>query len=124
MGHSRLRVVQDFGLGVALTVGGAALLLLLPLVLVAATASIARDERRLAGTLCRTCGRPIGFEEIRRAKEEGLRKAWAGYDPASGMRRRIAPVWDVVCRTCGQRYTYRSGAAHAVLVPVGATEQG
>jgi hypothetical protein len=113
---------QHIGLAVAAGVG--VLVLVLPLILLVACASIARDERRLARTLCTTCGQPIGLEEIRRAKEEALRAAWAGYDPASGIRRRIAPVWDVVCRTCGRRYTYRSGEPHTVLVPVAATEQG
>jgi hypothetical protein len=91
-----------------------ALVVLLPLILVAARVSIVWEERKLARTVCMTCGQPIGMDEVRRAKDAALRAACAGYDPASGIRRRIAPVWEIACRTCGHRYAYRSGERPAL----------
>ena len=97
---------------------------LMPVLLPLAGWSVTRTDRRLARTACISCGQPIGAEEINRAREEALRAAWAGYDPASGVRRRIAPVWNIVCRTCGHRYQYRSGEPRATLVSVQAGTGG
>jgi hypothetical protein len=110
------QVLLGIGAGAAVAAGAVALVLLLPIILVAAPISIARSERRLANTRCVACGQPIGLSEIHRARDEALREAWAGYDPALGIRRRIAPVWRIVCPSCGHRYWYRSTAARAVLV--------
>jgi hypothetical protein len=89
---------------------------LLPVAVFAAAVSVWRIERNLARMPCAKCGQAFGTEEIRRAKSEALSQAWAGYDPASGLRRRIAPIWQVACQGCGASYTYAVAEPNAALV--------
>jgi hypothetical protein len=85
-----------------------ALVLLLPILIPAIAISEAWETRRLARSRCVTCHNRIGLAEIRRAKRDGIAKAWAavGTTPAIWHRRRIVVVWQVICPTCGHAYVY------------------
>ena len=111
---------------IALAAGAVALsvamILLLPLLIPAIAIGEAWEVRRLARTRCVTCGHRIGLEEIRRAKRDGIAKAWAaiGEVPAIWRWRRIVVVWQVICPTCRQPYVY--GPDRALGLVPGARE--
>ena len=95
-----------------------AIVLLLPVLIPAIALSEAWEARRLSRTRCVTCRNPIGLAEIERAKREGIAKAWSGKSgmPTRWRPRRVVAVWQVICPTCGQTYTYGPDRAPG-LVP-------
>lgn len=118
------RRLHSIGFGFMVAGGTVALVLLLPIIIPVAAISESLEERRLARFKCLTCGQPIGREEIRRAKREAvvLGRPWSG--PLDHIKRRVVTVWEVICRTCGHRYTYRPNQPRATLVSGGMGESG
>jgi hypothetical protein len=110
--------IGKMALAVAVAAMSVAIILLLPILIPALAISEAWEARRLARTRCVNCHNPIGLEEIRRAKREGIAKAWAGVGTTSTVwrPRRIVAVWQVTCPACGQTYTYGPDRALS-LVP-------
>ena len=85
-----------------------AMVLLLPVLIPVIAIGEAWEMRRLARTRCVNCHHRIGMEEIRRAKRDGIAKAWAavGTTPAIWRRPRIVAVWQVICPVCRQAHVY------------------
>src|SRR5262245_14005849 len=115
---SRLdRQVGKIALAAGALVVPVAMILLLPVLIPAIAIAEAWEVRRLARARCVTCGHRIGLAEIRRAKRDGIAKAWAavGDVPAVWRRRRVIAVWQVNCRTCGHGYTYGPDRTHGLV---------
>jgi predicted RNA-binding Zn-ribbon protein involved in translation (DUF1610 family) len=109
------RRLQNICFGFMVVGGMAALVLLLPIILPVVAISDVLEERRLARFKCLTCGEPLGREEIRRAKREAVieGRPWGG--PMDNIRRRVVSIWQMICPTCGHRYTYRPSQPHATM---------
>ncbi len=118
------RRLRGIGFGFMVAGGMVALVLLLPIIIPVVAISEALEERRLARFKCMTCGQPIGREEIRRAKRDAVVLGRPSGGPLDHIKRRIVTVWEVVCRTCGHRYTYRPSQPRATLVSGGIGESG
>jgi len=115
---SRLdRQVGKIALAAGAVVTPIVMLLLLPVLIPAIAIAEAWEVRRLARVRCVTCGHRIGLAEIRRAKRDGIAKAWApvGDVPAIRRRRRVVVVWQVNCPTCGHGYTYGPDRMHGLV---------
>jgi hypothetical protein len=115
------RRLRAIGLGLAAVVLLAALVVLLPILLPAASAAEALTVRRLARTRYVGCRSAIGLAEVRRAKRAARAKGRGIVDAtlALGLKPRVAVPWDVRCPECGQAYEYRPDAAPGLVARVG-----
>jgi hypothetical protein len=100
--------LSKFALAAGTVTLSVVIVLLMPILIPAIAIGEAWEVRRLARLRCQNCHNRIGLEEIRRAKREGIAKAWAaiGDGPAIWRRRRIVAVWQVICPTCRHAYAY------------------